>query len=87
MHGDFEQLTAVPRNQMPAALERGFGGLLLRLWRALRQRRELRRLAEFDDRMLRDVGVTRGDVERALASPFWCDLDPECPARGPRWRS
>ena len=32
---------------------------------ALRHRREIMHLAEFDDRMLKDIGLTRSDVERA----------------------
>jgi uncharacterized protein YjiS (DUF1127 family) len=39
----------------------------------LRNRRETRRLAEFDDRMLSDIGLTRADVEGALAGPLWDD--------------
>jgi len=43
---------------------------LLQLWRArLRNRRELRRLCQLDDRLLRDMGLTRDDVSyRALFS-------------------
>jgi uncharacterized protein YjiS (DUF1127 family) len=33
-----------------------------------RERAELRRL---DDRMLRDIGVTRGDVWHEINKPFW----------------
>jgi uncharacterized protein YjiS (DUF1127 family) len=45
---------------------------LLRLWRArLRDRRELRRLYELDDRLLRDVGLTRDDVFRDLSKSLW----------------
>ncbi|MEM9140825.1 MAG: DUF1127 domain-containing protein [Pseudomonadota bacterium] len=33
-------------------------------------RRQLRDLLQKDDRLLRDVGVTRADVEIALAKPF-----------------
>ena len=33
-----------------------------------RQRRTLRQL---DDRMLRDVGLTRFDAEHEIAKPFW----------------
>jgi uncharacterized protein YjiS (DUF1127 family) len=28
-------------------------------------------LQQLDDRMLRDIGVTRADVERQCAKPFW----------------
>ena len=30
-------------------------------------------LRELDDRMLRDVGLTRADVTRELSKPFWRD--------------
>ena len=32
--------------------------------------REIRNLAEFDDRMLSDIGLTRSEVMGALAEPF-----------------
>ncbi|TAD89102.1 MAG: DUF1127 domain-containing protein [Alphaproteobacteria bacterium] len=28
-------------------------------------------LADLDDRMLRDMGISRADVERELSKPFW----------------
>lgn len=42
------------------------------LW-CLRQRLrwELHRLTEMDDHMLKDIGLTRCDVSRALKKPFW----------------
>ncbi len=54
------------------------GGLFLRLagsgfyrlavlWRAYRNRIEVARLASLDNRMLSDIGVTRGDVEAAMS--------------------
>ncbi|WP_246505342.1 DUF1127 domain-containing protein [Microvirga antarctica] len=36
-------------------------------------RREIRHLAQFDDRMLKDIGLTRGEVEGALAEIFLRD--------------
>lgn len=30
-----------------------------------------RRLAELDDHMLRDIGLTRAEAEQAAARPFW----------------
>lgn len=41
----------------------------LRLWsQRLRQRH---RLAQLDDRLLSDIGLGRGDVERESGKPFW----------------
>ena len=36
-----------------------------------RDRRDRRRLARLDDRMLRDIGVERGAVERDSTASFW----------------
>lgn len=33
--------------------------------------RQRRQLLELDDRMLKDIGVTRADVDREIAKPFW----------------
>ena len=59
-------------------MRRRLGGLSLRLWRATdllllwqeraRQRRQLQNL---NDRMLRDIGLTRGDVMAESSKPFW----------------
>ena len=35
--------------------------------RNVRHRREIKALAELDDRLLKDIGLTRGDVEGALS--------------------
>lgn len=42
--------------------------LLLRWAERARQRRHL---AELDDRLLRDIGVSRADVEAEISYPFW----------------
>ena len=49
-----------------AGLAAGLSGLL-RLRDARRSRAVTERLLTLDDRMLNDIGVSRGDVERALA--------------------
>ena len=41
----------------------------LQQWR--RRRRERAELARLDDRMLRDIGITRGDVWQEINKPFW----------------
>jgi uncharacterized protein YjiS (DUF1127 family) len=40
------------------------------LAREMRNRRELRDLLERDDRVLQDIGLTRGDIEAALGKPL-----------------
>jgi uncharacterized protein YjiS (DUF1127 family) len=43
-----------------------------RLWAARsQQRRALGELVERDDRMLRDIGVSRDAAQREAAKPFW----------------
>jgi uncharacterized protein YjiS (DUF1127 family) len=41
--------------------------------RTLRRRHELGMLASVDDRMLADIGLTRGDLRDAVAEPPWRD--------------
>jgi uncharacterized protein YjiS (DUF1127 family) len=41
----------------------------LREWRRRISERE--QLAMLDDRMLRDIGLTRGDAEFLINKPFW----------------
>jgi uncharacterized protein YjiS (DUF1127 family) len=41
--------------------------------RAMANRSSVNTLAAMDDRMLRDIGLTRGDVESALAQPWHKD--------------
>jgi uncharacterized protein YjiS (DUF1127 family) len=42
-------------------------------WKARRHRRAVGNLVDFDDHMLRDIGLTRGDVAAALAGPAFDD--------------
>jgi uncharacterized protein YjiS (DUF1127 family) len=53
-----------------------FARSLVALTKALRHRREIKHLAEFDDRMLKDIGLTRSDVSSALSEPL---------TRNPSW--
>lgn len=45
---------------------------LLRRWRErIRSRRQLGRLCDLDDHILQDIGLTRTDLLREAARPFW----------------
>lgn len=43
------------------------------LRRALQRRRVITQLAQLDDHMLRDIGLTRGDLRDAAAAPMGAD--------------
>lgn len=43
------------------------------VWRAVRNRRAANRLADLDDFQLRDIGLSRSDVEQALKSSGFAD--------------
>src|SRR6266571_4937134 len=56
---------------------RGLGAVLVeriaRVAKILRHRHDLEFLAGLDDRMLKDIGLTRSDLRFALSEPFWRD--------------
>ena len=60
-----------------AARVLGFAGTvasrLVTFVRAYKNRHDLQVLAGFDDYMLRDIGLTRGDLRDAVAEPLWRD--------------
>jgi uncharacterized protein YjiS (DUF1127 family) len=65
---------------LPPAFAQAFVGLTAaaaRLGRhvmtAWRHRGDFVLLSSLDDRMLRDIGLTRGDLNDALAEPLWRD--------------
>lgn len=58
--------TATRAARLAAVASRSRPGLLARLRRAWELRRAERQLRELDERMLRDMGLTRGDVERVV---------------------
>jgi uncharacterized protein YjiS (DUF1127 family) len=62
-------LIVAPFRRLGSATGAALGSVVTR-WR---HRREIRNLVEFDDRMLSDVGLTRSEVEGALAEPFFRD--------------
>ncbi|MES0880256.1 DUF1127 domain-containing protein [Roseibium sp. SCP14] len=50
-----------------------FGQMAARAWRVFNNRRQYAELKYWTDEQLKDIGLTRGDVRRALAQPFYVD--------------
>lgn len=45
----------------------------LRLYKAIKHHRDIAVLADQDDRLLADIGITRSDVDHAIRLPLWRD--------------
>ena len=61
------------------SIDRFFSRLAHNVWGmaiAIKHRRELAQLADRDDRMLADIGLTRDDLYDASSEPFWVDPAP-----------
>jgi uncharacterized protein YjiS (DUF1127 family) len=63
------QISAASRTSRLARVAEWIAGFL----RALKNRRDVEVLASLDDRMLSDMGLTRGDVRDAVSEPLWRD--------------
>jgi uncharacterized protein YjiS (DUF1127 family) len=50
-----------------------FGQMVARAWRVFNNRRQFAELADWSDEQLKDIGLTRSDVRRAMALPFYTD--------------
>ncbi|MCV0426061.1 MAG: DUF1127 domain-containing protein [Roseibium sp.] len=50
-----------------------FGQMAARAWRVFNNRRQFAELKHWSDDQLKDIGLTRSDVRRALALPFYSD--------------
>lgn len=46
---------------------------VVQIGRALKHRRDAMMLANFDDRALADIGLTRSDLRDAYSEPLWSD--------------
>ena len=64
-------LHRVRRRPLRASLRQGLKRVLAVLHQWRRISRDRAELARLDDRMLRDIGVTRVDVWREINKPFW----------------
>ena len=72
----------MPAHETPTTMSQRFAPRLRSKWDRLRdlggiigvwleRARQRRALAELDDRLLCDIGLTRSEAEREAAKPFW----------------
>jgi uncharacterized protein YjiS (DUF1127 family) len=64
-------LDLVAGKQFSASRAAGVVGVMTAAWRLFRNRCEIARLNELDDRHLLDMGLRREDVREAITSPFF----------------
>ncbi|WP_298966249.1 DUF1127 domain-containing protein [uncultured Roseibium sp.] len=50
-----------------------FGQMVARAWRVSKHRRQFAELKDWSDEQLKDIGLTRSDVRRGMARPFYSD--------------
>jgi len=56
-----------------AAFATAFAHRVKAVFRVIRNRRQANALAGLDQRMLKDIGISRADLNDAFSSPFWED--------------
>lgn len=55
------------------SLTASIGHLVATVWRVFKNRRQVVNLSTLSDSQLKDIGLTRGDVRRALQLPLFSD--------------
>ena len=62
----------LPRRRNAGFVPVRFAGRLMQaIYRGLERSRQRRALSGLNEAMLRDLGLTRGDVAREVEKPFW----------------
>jgi uncharacterized protein YjiS (DUF1127 family) len=69
MHPTYGCLPTHHDTQFGASRTRAWASIV---WTWFERSRQRRALAELDDRLLDDIGLTRSKVQREAAKPFWC---------------
>ncbi|MFG1395548.1 DUF1127 domain-containing protein [Roseixanthobacter pseudopolyaromaticivorans] len=73
IHGEIRTAGLAPFGAVLATFVLQTLGQGLKVVRAMEHRRAVRALNALDDHMLRDIGLTRGDIRDAAAEPAWVD--------------
>jgi len=62
---------ARPLSALPGSAQQAVRKLVATIFTWTERARMRRRLLSLDDRMLRDLGITRAEVHTETAKPFW----------------
>lgn len=72
-YGETRATLVAPLSTPLARMLMQVAGIAVKAARALENRSALTQLAQLDDHMLQDIGVTRGDLRDAASEPLWRD--------------
>lgn len=72
-YGETRATLVAPVSTPLARMLMQVAGFAVKVARAHENRRALSQLAQLDDHMLRDIGVTRSDLRDAASEPLWRD--------------
>ncbi len=73
VYGETRRLIVAPVGAVVAGLITHGISTVNKLARAVEHRRIVSQMLEFDDYLLRDVGLTRSDLRDAASEPIWSD--------------
>ncbi|OYW60741.1 MAG: hypothetical protein B7X99_17135 [Rhizobiales bacterium 17-65-6] len=72
-YGETRATLVAPLSTPVARMLMQVAGFAVKAARAIENRRALAQLGQLDDHMLRDIGVTRADLNDAASEPMWRD--------------
>ena len=73
MTTSYQGALSAPQSSSFLLVLAGFTAAVRKIGQALKNRHDATMLANMDDRMLADIGLTRSDLRDAISEPIWSD--------------
>lgn len=73
MNTSYQGTLSAPQSSSFSLVLAGLTAVVRKIGQVLKHRYDATMLAEMDDRMLADIGLSRSDIRDAIAQPLWND--------------